>query len=403
MFVKIFTPKNTKRVLYLFLLVGVLLTIFWNFPFNLKVGENDGYIKNFAIFNNTNLYTGIASGTSVVYFLALKFLNFFLNNINNSFFLLNLISQVAFIFIGVKVLNKEKSKESKIIYASVLSLFLVKAFQMKAYSGSSNDYLLSVFIIWILYEIVKSRKNVISDIKIGVLMAISLSIRKSFILFFPLFFILVFDQYKLKNYIKTGVSFLLILLVFHFPAIIENHTLSFYSKEPNSTTYNWITRNYLGLKRIFEQGLVFSSDSVWSYSWTMVEEYTQTAKFIPQSITSVITNDPAVFIKAFFYNVGRNLVWTLRFSGVIAIVPFFYKIKLFNKYLVAYFTFLMIISAVGFTVTEFRWFWGYDILMFLGGYMYLKNIKEKQPKFLIISISLITVLLFNVRTIISLL
>lgn len=56
--------------------------------------------------------------------------------------------------------------------------------------------------------------------------------------------------------------------------------------------------------------------------------------------------------------------------------PFLYKFNYFNKYLISYYLFLVVISAVGFTVTEYRWFWGYDILMYLGGLIVLKKLSE---------------------------
>ncbi len=402
--------------LIVFALVGAALIYFWNSPFSMTVGHNDGYIKNFHVFLENGVYNSIAEGTTVVYYLVIKTIYSFTENINTSFFTINFIAQVLYILIGVNLLRKFKS-ESSLINFFVIALFLVKSFQIKAYSQSSNDYFLSIFVILIIQELFKEESRRKYWI-LGLLLAVGLSIRKSVILVIPLILANVFLDAINQNsdvsrkgflsldFIKKQLIFLsvfiVVLLILHYPSLKENSSLSFYKKSAPSQDYTWMTRNYLGLKRVFIEGLPFTSGSVWAYDWKDVEEYVNSNKgFYPLTFSDLLIGDPLFAFKVFAKNFFRNILWSVRFVGLVLFLPLLSIKQIFkHKAFILYFVYLAVISIVAFTVTEYRWFIGYDILLFLILMEALKKTNKLKILFVIVSILLVT--LFNIRTVYNL-
>ncbi len=418
--------KKSFNIAFL-LFVSVYLILFTITLFNSewKVANNDNYKGLFDKFHELGYYQGIVQGTSVVYNLFLSFIFSITKNVETSFFVLNLFSDLFLLFFGYYFYNKTGNSKSNIFYI-IFSIYTLYVLNMKSYLSASNDSFLGVFVMILLYLIViklfDDRSKKTTFLCIGFILAICLSIRITAILLLPLIVIAFF--YWRKNTDVTfmrriqligmcSLMFFLTLLLFHYPAIKEKHSLSYEDKNP-SKDLNWIQRNYLGLKKIESGQEKIHRDAIWKNTkFEKVQEYLKIhgANSLPKTFSQAVIKDPVLVLKITFLNVITCLGRFFRFWGFLFFIPIIllFKGNFFNKYklsTILFLSFIFILSFVCFTFMEFRWFYGYEILIpisILCAVNKLKMTIEINKIHSIITVSLLLVTLFNVKTIISIL
>lgn len=297
---------------------------------------------------------------------------------------------------------------------------------MRSYLSASNDAFLGVFVMILLYlitiKLFKGTNERWTFSGIGFVFAICLSVRITAILLLPLIFIAFF--YWIKNteipFIKrvqlivmSSLIFILTILILHYPAIKEKHSLSYEDKNP-SKDLNWIQRNYLGLKKIELGQEKMHRDAIWKNTkFEKVQEYLKIhgADSLPKTFTEAVLKDPILVMKIAFYNVITCFGRFFRFWGFLFFIPIFvlFKRDFFNKYklpAILFFSFIVILSSVCFTFMEFRWFYGYEVLIPISILYAIDKFKisvESSKIQSLVVISLLLITLFNVKSIISIL
>ena len=184
--------------------------IFNYYYYGITVRNDDGYVSNFIIFNNGNVYNEIVKGTSVLYMLVLKFFNFFTGNVNASFFSVNLISYFVLTYVSYKILIYRNVNINKFIYISCILLFFNRFLLLSLQTSAYSDSFLSVFIALILKVLlvdIKSEENISYKnlLKIGFFFGLALSVRKSAVLILPIIFIVLFIK---RSSFKFNLEFL---------------------------------------------------------------------------------------------------------------------------------------------------------------------------------------------------
>ncbi|AOW08117.1 hypothetical protein [Flavobacterium gilvum] len=417
--------KSLNLAFLLFVLVYLILFAITLFNSDGKVGNNDNYKDLFVKFYELGFYQATVQGTSIVYNLFLSFIFSITKNVETSFFVLNLFSDLFLMFFGYYFYHKTSNLKNNVFYI-VLSMYILFVLNMRSYLSASNDSFLGVFVVILLYLIViklfEGRHEKFTFLCIGFIFAICLSIRITAVLLIPLIFIAFFYWIKntdvtfLKRVQLIGICslmFLLTILVFHFPAIKEKHSLSYEDKNP-SKDLNWIQRNYLGLKKIESGQEKIHRDAIWKNTkFEKVQEYLKIhgANSLPKTFTQAVFKDPVLVFKITFLNVITCLARFFRFWGFLFSIPIImlFRGNFFNKYklpTILFLSFLFILSFVCFTFMEFRWFYGYEILIPISILYAVNKIKtaiETNKINSIIVASLLMVTLFNVKTILSIL
>ena len=388
-----------------------------------KVADNDGYMSNFVDFLNNGWYNANVEGTTNIYYLGLQFLNYFTGDIQKSFFIINLGGQLLILYIGVLIMMKLSLNKRSYAFYSIIGLFVFKQLLQSSYLKASNDTFMAVFFMSILYilliKIVPNKKvTKLSWITIGVLLALCLGVRLSIILAIPMIAaVLIFWIYKnkIKTYevLKIGayllIPFLLVTFVIYYPSLKENYNLSFYSKNPEG--YNWSQRNYLAIRNIINKGEAFTYDNIWKTKFPEVKKYIELngVESLPNNILESIIKSPTTYLFVLLNNVKVFILFLVRFTGVLWLLPIieFFKKKSFKSINIPFFMFMIFsfgLLLILFSKVEFRWFIGYESLLFMAvilasDYMYTDRTKIVDYS-LIISFFLMSV--FNVNGLLNL-
>ncbi len=215
------------------------------------------------------------------------------------------------------------------------------------------------------------------------------------------------------------IVFVLITAILHFPSLKEHGTLSSFDKNPINISANWTQRNYLGLKKIENGEEPLHRDAIWHRT-----KFDEVVRYInengenslPRSFFEVLISDPVIAIKMFGYNVVFSILRSFRFWGFMILVlmlPLFniknLKNSIFDKANLTsnlFIGYMLILSFVCFTFIEFRWFYGYEILIPIAVLSQIKNqsfFKRDIYKNILFSISLVCITFFNLRSIFNLL
>lgn len=428
-----------KANILIFGLVYLVLIVINFERYGLNFQNSDFFRNHFLSYLKNGHYNSVAEGTSIVYNVFLKGLYSITGNIDTSFIILNSISQILLLVIGVYFINKIYKWEKDIYYKIIIGIYSLFIINSTYYIRAWNDFFLGVFIVLLLYvlliELFKNKNQILSFALVGVLFSITLSIRPTSIVVLPLIlYVLLFwfiksgDVFvkKLSKLALPFLAFIILTSILHYPSLKENQSLSFYDKNPEIYHRNpeikdvtWQQRNYLGLKKAEEGKAPINRDAVWSY--TKFEEVNRYLKkhgddSLPRTFLEFVIKDPILLAKISVYNIFTALIRFIRFWGfllLLVLVPFinFRIIKTnfsdINQLPSILFVLsILIFSIVCGTFLEFRWFAGYDILLPIAILFQINNLpifKRAYIKNLFFSTSLIVITLFNFRTIFNIL
>lgn len=392
-----------------FFICGLLNSIFWVCNSSLQVSDTDGYISNFKFFLESGLYNSVAKGTTVVYYVIIYFFYSFFQDINKSFFAINFLVYVFLIIYPYLIFYRNKLFENKFLVVIYLMYFF-KILTLVPYNKSSNDYLLAVFVILIVEQLFKlfyqSKTHLYRSALIGFFFALALGTRLTAVFLIPIIFLISSAKFyfssNLLKYISVFLlSTLLLSSIIHYPALKESSKFSFYNKEPNDPSLSWFKRNYLGFKKIENQNLEWTHDNRWSVSFSDVKKFQQTTGTeLPNNIYELIFYDFELFIKVIFHNLLSIFKWLFRFSGLLLLLTLFKYNKRFN-YILPFIVFALTISTLSFSTIEFRWFIGYDFLLFFSLAYCFKNQIFDNDAYILFSLSLIIVGILNIKSLLS--
>jgi hypothetical protein len=417
--------KSINFAFVLFVLVYIFFTVvkFSNSEWNIH--NNDDYKGLFIKFNKLGYYQAVSQGTSLVYNSFLNGIFEITKNVNASFFIVNLFSDLILLIFGCFFCRKITDIKNIFFYI-ILTTYSFLIINMRSYLSASNDSFLGVFVVFLLYLLVvklfETKGKTYVFIGIGFVFAICLSVRITAILLLPLIFIAFFYWLKnseidfLKRMQLIGMCFLTFVLTIctlHYPAIKERQTLSYENKNP-SKELNWIQRNYLGLKKIENGQEKVHRDAIWKNTkFDKVQEYLNIhgANSLPKTFIEVLIKDPILVFKITFLNIITCFITFFRQWGFLFFIPIItlFKRELFDKYKLStllFLSFMFALSFVCFTFIEFRWFYGYAILIPIS-ILFAVNKKESLNESCkihsIVVTSLLLITLFNVKAIITLL
>jgi hypothetical protein len=416
---------SLKLLLCLYVLISLGLLIYWTSNSTIIVGNNDGYITGFESFLKNGWYVETSTGTTSVYYLTISFVYQLTNSVSLSFFIVNLLSQVILVVLGVFILIKLKPKKWSLLYRSIFLLYVMRTLILESYNKASNDTFMGVFVLIILYLLIVKvyKESIISQyvlMFIGVFLAFAFGVRPTAVLLIPLILI-TFWLWKVRYQISYSklianvavlfITFSVVTSLIHFPSLIENSKLSFYDKSNNGQS-NWMQKNFLALKSLEANNQPFTNDNVWKTTFEEVKQYVQEngADSLPTNLMKAIQKKPVLYLKVYFYNTLKTLEWLFRFSGFLILLPLISafskkKNKEYNVPAILFVGFSMVLFSLLFSVVELRWYLGYEILSYLAIGHSLKNIElNKKPllnAIFIFSVGLVA--LFNLRSLINLL
>jgi len=420
------SKKNQNIFLGLYIITSSVLFVLWTSKSSIIVGNNDGYMDLFEDFIKNGWYAENLKGTSFIYNVSLSIIYKITNSVNTSFFILNLLSQAIILFLGVKMLNHFKQEKYRIISRAIIFFYVFRCLMLESYNKASNDPFLGVFIMLGLYLfIVKIYESKTLQKKhlvlLGIIIAISISIRPTgFFLAFIIFLGFVFWKIKYKIQFLTFFKhvfllFLTTLIVsslLNYPSLKEKGSLSFYSKGDPSKGVNWSQRNFLALQKIKSNNLPLNHANIWSTKFSEVNEYLKEhgKNALPENLISSIKKDPVLYIKLIGTNIIRVLSWIVRYTGFLFFLPMllffiYFKRNYLNISFLFFLTIVGILLLLVYSLTELRWFVGYEILIYSSILFSLQHLKGKNLHWLngvyFCSIALVT--LFNLKSILSLL
>ncbi len=416
------SDKFLKLNYIIFILIWLIIIFIGSYLNGVELGDGDNYIGSFQSYMSIGHNKSVIQGTSILFNLMLLSIFKITKSIYLSFFILHFFSWLFVIIFTYTILNKNVIKKDIYFYitASIIILFLINE---KYFLKASNDYFLVVFLLLTLNKILKLKRDTktIDYILIGLFLGIALLIRSTPILLLPiLFFKLYFNYLKFDNYsnqIKKTLFIplfcLIIIIPFNYYSIVEKGKLSFEDKNPKEHISNWIQRDYLGLKKIQKNPLSRSREIIWTKTpFTEVDTYLikNGTNSLPRTTLEFLIKDPVLLIENAIVNIVNVLFVYFKYWGILFLMPFIFLIKKrkikenlideTNHPILLFLIFTITISTVCLTLIEFRWFMGYEILIPIAIIGYINKNQNKAHKNMLFSISLITIILFNLRLVV---
>ena len=110
---------------------------------NFRAIGADGFFEAFLNFRNLGWYDGCAAGYGFLYNGLLSFFFNLTNSLENSFFWVNLFSQILILCILIKTLRHYKNKVDKFYFYSISILTFTQIINLKCYSSAYNDSFLA--------------------------------------------------------------------------------------------------------------------------------------------------------------------------------------------------------------------------------------------------------------------
>ncbi len=420
-----FSKKGFQKIVLTFS-VGVSLTLLLlnNSDISrMQASDSDSFFAAFSHFQKLGYYDGCVAGYGLLYN---SFLTLFFNlthSYEQSFFLVNLLSQLAILIILIKTLFFYINKIDRFYFFGIAILVTTQVANLKAYSVAYNDTFLAVFVASIIYVLITKIffdfENKMNFIALGALLALALSIRETtaiiILCIFLMIILLKFTQkivwqLVFKNITYMTIVFLFVTVLLHFPSLKENKKLCFYDKNPKTGAV-WIQRNYLGLKKIQNHVVLpIHRDAIWiNTRFEEVNTYLKTngEKSLPKNIFEVILKDPLLLAQIFVYNFGYLLLISVRFYGLLLFSMLFLflrksVVKTHNLMLIFTIALYILLSFICVTFVETRWLTGYEFLIPASTFMFYKSISSNHNKNsanLVLMVSLIMVSGFNLLSI----
>lgn len=174
----------------------------------------------------------------------------------------------------------------------------------------------------------KGQKFIWTALLAGLFLGISTAIRELVILYIPglllVFLLLILWQRKkaIPVIVYFGIGLFVAVLALHYPAIVENGTLSIQSKQPVGIDATWGQRLYLAV----------ATNQSPSPDWPVVLDYLSKngEDSLPKSYLDTILFNPSLTFKNFLYSLSLTPNPFLRTLGLFFIL-FFVPLFLGNK------------------------------------------------------------------------
>jgi hypothetical protein len=414
------SQKSLVVVVSVYLIVFAIMSLTRFFSFiQLKMFDRDGYLNHINRFEDQSFYDEIAYGTSVVFNAFIYFINYFHNNLDSSFRILNVISVVLLGLLGGIIIfkNRDEHKWLTFLFIPLFMLFWLNDEQVQ---WTNNDIFLSVIVLLIYLLLFTSYRLGNKAVNLGILFALLFSTRLEFSLVLIPSFIFCFVTLLMNKKIKKkhlslfSITFILCLFVIHYPSIIESSNLSGFVKN-EGLNYNHI--NSLGTMIMFDTdtwSFVGNYNNYWDVEKIeYYKDYYQITK-LPDNFLEFIIRYPGYYIKLFLLNQSSILIHFFRRYGFMIFFPLImliqdFKIKKwqilidkenlpFTMFLISSFTLSLVLN----TIVEFRWFDTFEFLLLLSIFISIKKMINKNIRFQsILIITLILVTIFNLRTIVN--
>ncbi|MFK5889287.1 MAG: glycosyltransferase family 39 protein [Flavobacteriaceae bacterium] len=242
-----------------------------------------------------------------------------------------------------------------------------------------NDIILAfltVLLFMIIFRIKNDQKEShYSYLYIGLIIAFMLLTRKMSLLFLPSVFVVLISILYLKNtlfkaalkkIILVSASFLIIVIAFNIPSLIEKGHLSFHEKKLPSEKVNWSQLQYLTAIREEQGSLSYgkhaSIDEVIQY----LNENGENS--LPKTLTASIFFDFArttrEFFNDLFYQIKpfTRLLGFIFLTNLLLLIRYFFKRKfivknILNQPIILFsIIYMSIVCFIVITYVETRWF-----------------------------------------------
>lgn len=401
---KISSLLNLKVLKTLTIFYGLLVTFnILNFlnKINFKLFDGDNYAQKFIEFNELGYYESVTNGTSIIYNLFIYLLFIITKNVNVSIVILNSLSIIIYLFLAYKIVRKLKLVEttySKLFFWNFVFTILDKKF---FYFGH-NDFVMSLFGILIIYQfifILNNDKRYFRFLLIGFFFALALSVRITAVFFLPVIVFYSINFFKLNklllydNLKKVAFSiltFILTIILFHFPSLQSNQNLSFENKNPKNYNSTWMQKNYYGLQLLENNKIRYNRNALLEdVSFEEVDKYLEKngKKSLPNNTLDFILSAPVIVVKITFLNILYVFLKNISLYGLIFLVPVFSifktkKIFDFNiNSMLIYLITSFFIAFICLSFIEYRWLYSFSVFILIAVLNSLKfnNIINKYP------------------------
>jgi hypothetical protein len=413
--------KQIKKepLLLLFGLTWVIKIIHSNLNFSpLKVTDPDGYFVSFQYFIDHGYYSIIANGSSYLFNWFNYIFYLLIDNVSISFFITNALSELFLIIIGLKIIRLINTKyNSKYLYV-IIAIYIFNTLDLNDYQHSNNDVFQAVFIALIVMYLVKQYLSKSINYKyyfyISLLSVLCTLIRPTslVVIVMVLSSVIILEYLRnsnsfqvLKSFGIVAIPIFILISILHYPALREKNTLGFYNKSTDSE--NWVQRNYLATKRIQKGELPLHKNSIFrATKFNKVNDYLAIngENSLPKSQGEFLKKDPILSGIIFSYNIIFTFLKASRYYAFLIVLPLlllvFKPFRLKEKFYI-YISGIIIgvLSFIPFTLMEYRWYTGYDILFILSIFSAIHYFEKSKYQYILkysIKSSLIIISIFNV-------
>ncbi|WP_046755616.1 glycosyltransferase family protein [Kordia jejudonensis] len=411
--------KILKVALLFFIGSGIIFIAKKLFFGTTTVGDPDRYMESFRFFQEHGFYEASVKGTSLLYNLAASVFYKIFQDVSTAFIVVNILVEILLIYIGFQLLKKIKGTVETIYFYAIIALYVFITLNIHAYVRTANDAFMAVFLVLLYYILFYKLKEATRHTKyyifIGILLGLCTAIRPTSLfaivlvtVFFGIKFILQKIQWKslLHAGFVIGFSFVTIVSILHYPSLKENGTVSFYNKNFDPEV-NWVQRNYLGLKKIQEGKEPIHKSAIFNKTpFSEVKAYVQEhgENSLPKSPSEFLKKDPKLYSQVVGYNLVYSFAKFFRYYAFLLLIPL---VILFKKPLFSdkklpswlFITYTFLICMLCFTMMEYRWFVGYEIILLIAILSSIPLVVQKYRKStvdMVFSISLALVSVFNI-------
>ena len=261
---------------------------------------------------------------------------------------------------------------------------------------------LAIIFLTITFLRLRDAKSIIwSALLAGLFLGICTAIRELVILYIPglflIFLLLIYWQKKKAIPVMAyfGLGLLLAVLALHYPAIIENGTLSIQSKEPVGIEATWAQWQYCAF-------ITGDSSTGWENVLNYIKENGENS--LPKSYSESLTFDIGVTIENFIYSLSLTPNPFLRSLGIIFLL-FFIPLFKFSRIkrliseepflviaLILFFAYALTLSIQILHDMQFRWYLLMVYLIAVSSIYFLyQNIPNRKLAIFILNANLLVI------------
>ncbi len=372
----------------------------WESKFLNSIPQKDevGFLNGFNFYLINGWYESVKSGTSPLFNLFGYFIYCVTENKLLSLKILSIVSLFLIVFFWTLFLFKDFAVKGLNLFLAFL-LLLNMALVRDVYFFAVDDPLFIVFMsltfIFLYRSISNPYKSFFYSILVGVSYAAALSVRALFVFyFFGLFMILLIllinKSINLKYIFSMVSSFMITVLIIHYPSINEKKKLSFHSKDFKGEKVTYAEINYLGLIRNKENLLRGRIHKLRPTSMEVIQ-YRQNhgQDALPKTYLDGILKSPEITVKNFF---GLFLLHILPFIRQLGFIYVFFILYTLYSYIfrksdklslwipfLFYLLFAISLCISPVLFMEFRWFMMFTLLITVFFLKIMYNIKKNFP------------------------